>query len=106
MVLRIGYGASLLNTFTRNHNLTFIPVREHFCSPLLQFEAEDKDSTFTLIECPSASSPILCWGHLFITLCNIGGTGQLISRLTNDEIDIAMCARPPDFQVERGVMTD
>ncbi|OJA18483.1 hypothetical protein AZE42_11460 [Rhizopogon vesiculosus] len=55
MVLRIGY------------------VREHFCSPLLQFEEEDKGSTFTLIECPS-------------------GTGQLISRLTNDEIDIAMCA--------------
>ncbi|KAJ8587779.1 hypothetical protein M405DRAFT_694343, partial [Rhizopogon salebrosus TDB-379] len=51
-------------------------VREHFCSPLLQFEAEDKDSTFTLIECPS-------------------GTGQLISRLTNDEIDIAMYVTPP-----------
>ncbi|KAJ8587774.1 periplasmic binding protein-like II [Rhizopogon salebrosus TDB-379] len=58
MVLRIGY------------------VREHFCSPLLQFEAEDKDSTFTLIECPS-------------------GTGQLISRLTNDEIDIAIALTDP-----------
>ncbi|KAG1737337.1 periplasmic binding protein-like II [Suillus lakei] len=58
MVLRIGY------------------VREHFCSPLLQFEAEDKGSTFTLVECPS-------------------GTGQLISRLTNDEIDIAIALTDP-----------
>ncbi|KAL4064400.1 hypothetical protein V8B97DRAFT_1870055 [Scleroderma yunnanense] len=46
-------------------------VREHFCSPLLQYEAEDEGKTFTLIECPS-------------------GTGQLISRLTNDEIDLAI----------------
>lgn len=46
-------------------------VREHFCSPLLQYEAEDKGKTFTLVECPS-------------------GTGQLISRLTNDEIDVAI----------------
>ncbi|KAG1766832.1 periplasmic binding protein-like II [Suillus placidus] len=58
MVLRIGY------------------VREHFCSPLLQFEAEDKGSTFTLVECPS-------------------GTGQLISRLTKDEIDIAIALTDP-----------
>ncbi|TRM64355.1 hypothetical protein BD626DRAFT_547490 [Schizophyllum amplum] len=28
-------------------------VREHFCSPLLQFEADDKSETFTLVECPS-----------------------------------------------------
>ena len=27
--------------------------------------------------------------HVLITL--LGGTGQLISRLTNDEIDLAMC---------------
>lgn len=46
-------------------------VREHFCSPLLQYEAEDKGKTFTLVECPS-------------------GTGQLIARLTNDEIDVAI----------------
>jgi hypothetical protein len=74
MVLRIGY------------------VREHFSSPLLQvsgssyassgqyewelticfkFAEADGGKTFTLVECP-------------------GGTGQLIGRLTNDEIDIAM----------------
>jgi hypothetical protein len=44
------------------HTNVILPVREHFCSPLLQFEAEDKDSTFTLIECPSTlppSSPML-----------------------------------------------
>jgi len=46
-------------------------VREHFSSPLLQFAAEDRNKTFTLVECPS-------------------GTGQLISRLTNDEIDVAI----------------
>ncbi|KAG6334413.1 hypothetical protein ID866_4682, partial [Astraeus odoratus] len=46
-------------------------VREHFCSPLLQYEADDQGKTFTLVECPS-------------------GTGQLISRLTNDEIDVAI----------------
>ncbi|KAI0001407.1 periplasmic binding protein-like II [Russula compacta] len=46
-------------------------VREHFSSPLLQFAADDRDETFTLVECP-------------------GGTGQLIGRLTNDEIDVAI----------------
>ncbi|KAG9314999.1 hypothetical protein JVU11DRAFT_4108 [Chiua virens] len=51
-------------------------VREHFCSPLLQFAAADQDKTFTLVECPS-------------------GTGQLISRLTNDEIDIAIALTDP-----------
>ncbi|TFK75182.1 periplasmic binding protein-like II [Pluteus cervinus] len=51
-------------------------VREHFSSPLLQFEAVDKGNTFTLVECPS-------------------GTGQLISRLTNDEIDIAVALTDP-----------
>ncbi|KAI6108059.1 hypothetical protein F5141DRAFT_1189085 [Pisolithus sp. B1] len=51
-------------------------VREHFCSPLLQYEAEDKGKTFTLVECPS-------------------GTGQLISRLTNDEIDVAIALTDP-----------
>ncbi|KAH0833041.1 hypothetical protein J3R83DRAFT_12032 [Lanmaoa asiatica] len=50
--------------------------REHFCSPLLQFAAVDQDKTFTLVECPS-------------------GTGQLISRLTNDEIDIAIALTDP-----------
>ncbi|KAF8126901.1 periplasmic binding protein-like II [Boletus edulis] len=51
-------------------------VREHFCAPLLQFATADQDKTFTLIECPS-------------------GTGQLISRLTNDEIDIAIALTDP-----------
>jgi len=46
-------------------------VREHFSSPLLQFAEADKGNTFTLVECPS-------------------GTGQLISRLNNDEIDVAI----------------
>ncbi|KAF8071884.1 hypothetical protein FPV67DRAFT_1560629 [Lyophyllum atratum] len=51
-------------------------VREHFSSPLLQFAAVDEGKTFTLVECPS-------------------GTGQLISRLTNDEIDIAIALTDP-----------
>jgi len=51
-------------------------VREHFSSPLLQFAAEDAGKTFTLVECPS-------------------GTGQLISRLTKDEIDIAIALTDP-----------
>ncbi|KAI0303735.1 periplasmic binding protein-like II [Multifurca ochricompacta] len=51
-------------------------VREHFSSPLLQFAIDDRDQTFTLVECPS-------------------GTGQLISRLTNDEIDVAIALTDP-----------
>ncbi|KAI0783655.1 periplasmic binding protein-like II [Abortiporus biennis] len=51
-------------------------VREHFSSPLLQFAAADDGKTFTLVECPS-------------------GTGQLISRLTNDEIDVAIALTDP-----------
>ncbi|KAJ7285121.1 hypothetical protein C8J57DRAFT_1290493 [Mycena rebaudengoi] len=51
MALRVGY------------------VREHFSTPLLQYQEVDQDKTFTLVECPS-------------------GTGQLISRLTKDEIDL------------------
>ncbi|EKM58327.1 uncharacterized protein PHACADRAFT_207160 [Phanerochaete carnosa HHB-10118-sp] len=51
-------------------------VREHFSSPLLQFAADDAGETFTLVECPS-------------------GTGQLISRLTNDEIDVAIALTDP-----------
>ncbi|GAW09172.1 periplasmic binding II [Lentinula edodes] len=46
-------------------------VREHFSSPLLQFAEADEGRTIALVECPS-------------------GTGQLISRLTKDEIDVAM----------------
>jgi len=46
-------------------------VREHFSSPLLQFAEADQGTTFALVECPS-------------------GTGQLVSRLTNDEIDVAI----------------
>ncbi|KAJ3922127.1 hypothetical protein F5877DRAFT_88415 [Lentinula edodes] len=48
-------------------------VREHFSSPLLQFAEADEGRTIALVECPS-------------------GTGQLISRLTKDEIDVAMQA--------------
>lgn len=51
-------------------------MREHFSSPLLQYAEQDKDQTFTLVECPS-------------------GTGQLISRLSNDEIDIAIALTDP-----------
>ncbi|KAF8169757.1 hypothetical protein BJ912DRAFT_912578 [Pholiota molesta] len=51
-------------------------VREHFSSPLLQFAEADDGKTFTLVECPS-------------------GTGQLISRLTKDEIDIAIALTDP-----------
>ncbi|KAJ3529879.1 hypothetical protein NMY22_g8819 [Coprinellus aureogranulatus] len=46
-------------------------VREHFSSPLLQLAEQDGGKTFTLVECPS-------------------GTGQIISRLTNNEIDVAI----------------
>ncbi|KAJ7126868.1 periplasmic binding protein-like II [Mycena epipterygia] len=58
MALRIGY------------------VREHFSTPLLQFQDADQNQTFTLVECPS-------------------GTGQLISRLTKDEIDVAIALTDP-----------
>ncbi|PCH42183.1 periplasmic binding protein-like II [Wolfiporia cocos MD-104 SS10] len=51
-------------------------VREHFSSPLLQFADADGGKTFILVECPS-------------------GTGQLISRLTNDEIDVAVALTDP-----------
>ncbi|KAF9446602.1 periplasmic binding protein-like II, partial [Macrolepiota fuliginosa MF-IS2] len=51
-------------------------VREHFSSPLLQFAEKDEGNTFTLVECPS-------------------GTGQLISRLTNNEIDVAIALTDP-----------
>ncbi|KAI0043812.1 hypothetical protein FA95DRAFT_1627735 [Auriscalpium vulgare] len=51
-------------------------VREHFSSPLLQYAEADQGRTFTLVECPS-------------------GTGQLIARLTNDEIDVAIALTDP-----------
>ncbi|GJE88682.1 periplasmic binding protein-like II [Phanerochaete sordida] len=51
-------------------------VREHFSSPLLQLAEADAGQTFTLVECPS-------------------GTGQLIARLTNDEIDVAIALTDP-----------
>lgn len=51
-------------------------VREHFSSPLLQYAEEDAGTTFTLVECPS-------------------GTGQIISKLTNDEIDVAIALTDP-----------
>ncbi|KIK62951.1 hypothetical protein GYMLUDRAFT_83972 [Collybiopsis luxurians FD-317 M1] len=51
-------------------------VREHFSSPLLQFAKADEGRTITLVECPS-------------------GTGQLISRLTKDEIDVAIALTDP-----------
>lgn len=36
----------------------FLPVREHFSSPLLQFAEADAGQTFTLVECPSESNKI------------------------------------------------
>ncbi|TFK92669.1 periplasmic binding protein-like II [Polyporus arcularius HHB13444] len=51
-------------------------VREHFSSPLLQFAEADGGKSFTLVECPS-------------------GTGQLIGRLENDEIDVAIALTDP-----------
>ncbi|KAJ3541287.1 hypothetical protein NM688_g6109 [Phlebia brevispora] len=51
-------------------------LREHFSSPLLQYAEVDGGKTFTLVECPS-------------------GTGQLISRLTNNEIDVAIALTDP-----------
>ncbi|KAI0775167.1 periplasmic binding protein-like II [Trametes elegans] len=51
-------------------------VREHFSSPLLQFAEADGGKTFTLVKCPS-------------------GTGQLIRRLENDEIDVAIALTDP-----------
>ena len=32
---------------------SFHLVREHFSAPLLQFAIDDRDQTFTLVECPS-----------------------------------------------------
>ncbi|KZV64599.1 periplasmic binding protein-like II [Peniophora sp. CONT] len=51
-------------------------VREHFSSPLLQYAADDGEKTFKLVECP-------------------GGTGQLIARLENNEIDVAIALTDP-----------
>ncbi|KAH9838280.1 periplasmic binding protein-like II [Rhodofomes roseus] len=51
-------------------------IREHFSSPLLQYAEADGGKTFTLVECPS-------------------GTGQIITRLTNDEIDVAVALTDP-----------
>ncbi|CCM00113.1 uncharacterized protein FIBRA_02140 [Fibroporia radiculosa] len=51
-------------------------VREHFSSPLLQYAEADGGKTLTLVECPS-------------------GTGQLINRLTNNEIDVAVALTDP-----------
>ena len=61
-------------------------VPEHFSSPLLQFAKIDAGQTFTLVECPS-TQPSYDTNYKVFTTC---GTGQLISRLTVDEIDIAM----------------
>jgi hypothetical protein len=69
-------------------------VREHFSSPLLQFSEKDVGETFTLVECPSTSHLEL-GVQLPLANLGLGGTGQLISRLTNNEIDIAMCAFQP-----------
>ncbi|KAF8589809.1 periplasmic binding protein-like II [Ramaria rubella] len=51
-------------------------VREHFSSPLLQFAAKDDGKTFVLVEHP-------------------GGTGSLISALTNNEVDVAIALTDP-----------
>jgi hypothetical protein len=47
-------------------------VPEHFSSPLLQLAKEDGGKTFVVVPCPA-------------------GTGQMIQRLTDDEIDVSMC---------------
>ncbi|THH05863.1 hypothetical protein EW145_g4490 [Phellinidium pouzarii] len=58
------------------HANVMFSVREHFSSPLLQFADADGGQTFTLVECPS-------------------GTGQLIARLADDEIDVAIALTDP-----------
>lgn len=64
-------------------------VREHFSSPLLQYNASDGGQTFTLVECPSVHLSLVL-ERLCAELERTGGTGQLISRLEKDEIDVAM----------------
>ena len=94
MPLRVGYGTCRFKSRTpprpRIKSIVLISVREHFSSPLLQFAAEDRNKTFTLVECPSMLSRITLESPLALTRTKKGGTGQLISRLTNDEIDVAM----------------
>ncbi|KAI0690155.1 periplasmic binding protein-like II [Cytidiella melzeri] len=51
-------------------------VREHFSSPLLQYAEADQGKTFVLVECPS-------------------GTGQLIGRLQDNQIDVAIALTDP-----------
>lgn len=46
-------------------------VREHFASPLLQYQEADGGKSFGLVECP-------------------GGTGQLIKALADDEVDVVV----------------
>lgn len=69
-----------------------LSVREHFSSPLLQFAEKDdsEGSTFTLVECPSLDFFYNTLSYRVTEMCIAGGTGQLISCLTNNEIDIAM----------------
>jgi len=87
--LRVGDGNSVrYSSWIRLCQLQ--SVRERFSSPLLQFAQADQGETFTLVECPS--KPVRrapSWRYILTT--SLGGTGQLISRLTNDEIDLAMC---------------
>ena len=51
--LRVGYGMPSRTT-TDCIIIGFIVslVREHFSSPLLQFATHDRNTTFTLVECP------------------------------------------------------
>ena len=64
--------------------------RTLLCSSLtVQFAKNDSDQTFTLVECPSKCLDNSEFIHM-ITEVEKGGTGQLISRLTNDDIDVAM----------------
>ena len=86
--LRVGYGSCPPWWCWEFAYRSFL-VREHFSSPLLQFSDKDSGQTFTLVECPSGSSEFEIWILSQATLC-IGGTGQLISRIANDEIDVAM----------------
>lgn len=85
--LRIGYGSSF-PTFSHPCLTDTLPqtVPEHFSSPLLQLAA--RDPSLELVSCGSTSLPPLRLlppaNHL------AGGTGQLISALKADKIDIAI----------------
>jgi hypothetical protein len=68
-------------------------VREHFSSPLLQLA--EKDQSIELVECPSkfpffwhSSRPVKA--DLSLRRDLSGGTGQVMSRIKANEIDVAI----------------